>query len=146
MEERKSLADANVQGSDKTNSDNKGAVEHPLPAEDSRENTVNEIKTETTLEKKQDGTHHEIKKLPEEHVSRRSSSHNFRKLVNSLKALSLQNIKSKLGHYWFEYSRVIHLTRRPTRSEYRELAIMVLVGTAIIGGIGFIVQLALQFV
>lgn len=82
------------------------------------------------------------------HVSlpRQKKGSRFAKLITKLRSFRFGGIKSKLGHYWFEYSRVINLARKPTRKEYRELAIMVIVGTLIIGGIGFVVQLAIQFI
>ncbi len=67
------------------------------------------------------------------------------KLKNLLKKLHPIHIKAKLSHYRFEYGRVLHLTRKPTRDEYKELAIMVVVGTFIIGAIGFVVQMIIQY-
>ncbi len=68
------------------------------------------------------------------------------KIKNLFKRLHPGNVKVKLNHYWFEYSRVLHLARKPTRSEYKELAIMVAIGTSIIGAIGFVVQMIIQYV
>lgn len=145
MQERKSLADAN----------------NPVESVDNKaEVPVQEQKTEESkeIEAKSEPRKEEVKEEPRpepkhehhaEHIQEsvpHKSSHKFRKFVNAVKAFKLKHIKEKLNHYWFEYSRVVHLTRRPTRSEYRELAIFVLVGTAIIGGIGFVVQIALQFI
>ncbi len=68
------------------------------------------------------------------------------KVKNLFKKLHPVTVKSKLHYYWFEYSRVLHLARKPTRSEYKELAIMVTLGTIIIGAIGFVVQLIIQYI
>ncbi len=97
---------------------------------------VNELKEQTKQEAK------------EAHVppQKQGKGSRFAKFITKLKSFRFGGIKSKLDHYWFEYSRVIHLARKPTRKEYRELAIMVIVGTLIIGGIGFIVQMIIQFI
>ncbi len=97
-----------------------------------------------------------LEKIKEQVIQEKSEAHvapqkqkkgsKFAKLITKLKAFRFGGIKSKLDHYWFEYSRVLHLARKPTRKEYRELAIMVIVGTLIIGGIGFVVQLIIQSV
>ncbi len=74
------------------------------------------------------------------------SKHTLQKAFRKLGGIRFAGISAKLNHYWTEYARVLHLARKPTRSEYRELAIMVIIGTAIIGSIGFVVQLAFQFI
>lgn len=60
--------------------------------------------------------------------------------------LSLSHIKERINHYIFEYKRVLMLSRKPTRQEYKELTIMVTIGTLIVGIIGFVIQLLIQFI
>jgi protein translocase SEC61 complex gamma subunit, archaeal and eukaryotic len=56
------------------------------------------------------------------------------------------NIKAKLEHYRFEYGRILHLARKPTKQEFKELSIMVIIGTFIIGVLGFIIQMIIQVI
>lgn len=78
--------------------------------------------------------------------SKRQRKIRLYKIKNLFKRLHPGTVRAKLNHYWFEYSRVLHLARKPTRSEYKELAIMVAIGTSIIGAIGFVVQLIIQYI
>ncbi|MDP8012780.1 MAG: protein translocase SEC61 complex subunit gamma [Nanoarchaeota archaeon] len=72
-------------------------------------------------------------------------SKKFSQVRRALSVLSPKRIHLMLNHYWSEYRRVLLLTRKPTKQEYKELSIMVAIGTLIVGAIGFAIQLLIQF-
>ncbi len=72
-------------------------------------------------------------------------SKKFSQVRRALSVLSPKRINLMLNHYWSEYRRVLLLTRKPTKQEYKELSIMVAIGTLIVGAIGFAIQLLIQF-
>ncbi len=72
-------------------------------------------------------------------------SKKFSQTRRVLSILSPKKIHLMLNHYWSEYRRVLLLTRKPTKQEYKELSIMVIIGTLIVGVIGFAIQLLIQF-
>ncbi len=69
-----------------------------------------------------------------------------RKIRSVLKFISPKFISSKLKYYYSEYKRILLLSRKPTSKEFKELTIMVTIGTLIVGVIGFFVQLIIQFI
>jgi protein translocase SEC61 complex gamma subunit len=150
MDEGKSLADANKPAEQKN--DEKKEVSQQKEKH-TAEAIVKEKKVEVAEPVKEEPKKQEKIEQPQRYEQIRPQAnaikkrkHTIQKAFRRLKTFNLSSIKTKLGHYWTEYTRVLHLARKPTRSEYRELAIMVAVGTAIIGGIGFLVQLGLQFI
>ena len=160
MDERKSLADANDSVESSKLEDNKTDGPEESKAEERLEKKEEKLeereeklqKEEKQIKKEEKTIQKEEQTLKNEEKTRRENQtlhknkHKLIDLKNKIKGFSLTAIKNKLGHYKYEYSRVLHLARKPTKSEYRELAIMVLVGTGIIGGIGFLIQLLLQFI
>ena len=70
----------------------------------------------------------------------------FNRLFSKLSVLSPGNLKRKVNSWILEANRVLKLSRKPTEQEYKELAIMVAVGTAVIGAIGFVIQLIIQVI
>ncbi len=159
MDDKKSLADANnpqEQVSKPTENTEKAAAGAQTPLEPAKEAQLEqhtEIKqSDHNIDIKQpdrkiEEHQHQPEKKHEEHApaSKHRSLH-LHKIISKITFLHPLNIKNKLNHYRIEYGRVLHLTRKPTRTEYKELAIMVAVGTLIIGVIGFIVQMIIQFI
>ncbi len=166
MDNNKSLADAN-----KTDNNDSAAMPHTVQpteqqtssntqkqdSQDQKE-SLNPPKLEKTPQREtksaapQSQSHHPDEKVAA-HVENQSYTKQIRhgaptyvRLARKLKSIRASAIKAKLNHYIFEYKRVLSLARKPTKSEYKELAIMVAVGTGIIGGIGFVVQLIIQFI
>ncbi|MCL5009845.1 MAG: protein translocase SEC61 complex subunit gamma [Candidatus Parvarchaeota archaeon] len=136
MDEKKSLADANI-----------GREENaPTASEQPKENKVQQpVNAENQAQKQAEQPAKEHVKHEEPFKRERRRLHLTRTL-SKVKLLHPLNIKRKVSHYIVEYSRVLHLARKPTKTEYKELAIMVIVGTSIIGVIGFIVQMIIQFI
>jgi protein translocase SEC61 complex gamma subunit len=138
MDEKKSLADANIQ------------QEHILPQAEPVEEKHAETKAVEPVMKEPSERKIDVK--PPEHKTEEHPRHvkrrriSISKIASKAKILHPLHVKQKLSHYRVEYSRVLHLARKPTRSEYKELAIMVAIGTSIIGVIGFIVQMIIQFI
>lgn len=69
-----------------------------------------------------------------------------RKIKHALRFVHPGFISIKLKYYYSEYRRILMLSRKPTPKEYKELTIMVAIGTLIVGVIGFAVQLIIQFI
>ncbi|MCL4398435.1 MAG: protein translocase SEC61 complex subunit gamma [Candidatus Parvarchaeota archaeon] len=159
MDENRSLADANLSNSDKqqeaVKSDAKPAenVEHT-------EKTVEQANSNTAKSNAQNTAQNADQKKPAETVvqsnvnnSRKEEKSKVKKrrfhlyhIKNAIKKVHPMNIKAKLEHYRFEYSRILHLARKPTRQEFKELSIMVIIGTFIIGILGFIIQMIIQVI
>ncbi len=139
-EPEKSLADANRGNT----ADNGKAAGSPVDgSEQVRETGEQEEETkQQPAEKPQQEQKKQGDYLP---AHKRPRRHYFSIFKNSVTKLHPVNVKARLTHYKFEYSRVLHLTRKPTKQEYKELAIMVVIGTFIIGAIGFVVQMAIQY-
>jgi len=51
---------------------------------------------------------------------------------------------SRLKRYWKETVRVIRITKKPNREEYKNVVKVTALGIAIIGAIGFIIFLIVQ--
>ncbi len=51
---------------------------------------------------------------------------------------------SRLRRYWKETVRVIRITKKPNREEYKNVVKVTALGIAIIGAIGFIIFLIVQ--
>lgn len=168
MDEKKSLADANISDvKDETPAVPEAEKKEEQQPEPAKEEPVQQTENQNEVKEQESQPHHdteeqkpEEKKEPEKppqqvketakprfNVPRREHKKiNLRKTASKLKILHPLHIKRKLQHYRVEYSRVLHLARKPTKTEYRELAIMVAVGTSIIGAIGFVVQTIIQFI
>lgn len=155
-ESKKSLAEANSQGEHKPEATDRQSQAPTINQKetDSKAQQIQPIATveeakrpaeQTPLEK-----HASIQKSPElrkqERIQGKKKRMLFKRLFSKTGVVKPSSLKAKLNHYWFEYSRVLHLTRKPTRQEYKELAIMVVIGTLIIGGIGFVVQVFFQYI
>lgn len=150
MDENKSLADANSGTTDKK----EGSVNTvtPLSSNSQEEKPSIQVVDNKNIHNNQNVT-------PQSTVQ--SSSHENHKdekpkvkkkrfhlyhVKNLLKKAHPLNIKAKLEHYRFEYSRILHLARKPTKQEFKELSIMVIIGTFIIGILGFIIQMIIQVI
>lgn len=46
---------------------------------------------------------------------------------------------------WENYKRVLSITHKPTQVEFKQMAISVLIGLAIIGGIGFVISMIVTY-
>ena len=161
MDEKKSLADANK--NDEINKDQNAGIKGETPY-DSKVKVETEketkeakekpatasVETKSQVEAKVNGITQKIDKQKEqprlEQVTHRSNPHTLSRIIRKIISFRPHHLKEKIAHYWTEYSRVLRLSRKPTRVEYRELAIMVVVGTAIIGAIGFVMQMIMQFI
>jgi protein translocase SEC61 complex gamma subunit len=161
MDEKKSLADANKDSDvnkDKNTTvkeevlhDSKVKADIEKEAEETKEKPATaSVETKSRVEMKVNEIAQKSEKQKEqphlEQVKHRGNSHTLSKIVRKITSFRPHHVKEKIAHYWTEYSRVLRLSRKPTRTEYRELAIMVIVGTAIIGAIGFVVQIIMQFI
>ena len=148
MDETKSLADANQNNfvDSKENIDNKEKI-----IENKADNTLNKESKENPQEVKQ-----EVKQ--ENKIVDTNTNQNIEKpkvkkrrfhlyhVKNAFKKAHPYHIKAKLEHYRFEYSRILHLARKPTKQEFKELSIMVVIGTFIIGLLGFVIQMIIQYI
>lgn len=155
MDENKSLADANLGNSDKQQEVTKSDIK-PTENIEHAEKTIEQQNSNATKNVAQN----EQKKNPAEAVvqNNSNSSHKEEKInikkrrfhlyhiKNAIKKAHPLNIKAKLEHYRFEYSRILHLARKPTKQEFKELSIMVIIGTFIIGVLGFIIQMIIQVI
>ncbi|MCW1294092.1 MAG: protein translocase SEC61 complex subunit gamma [Candidatus Parvarchaeota archaeon] len=155
--EEKSLADANTSGQN----DNTGAAggkvdstnQHTSPTEGAQngEKTVDEAAGKEDKSAKQD---EQKKEQPQpaapsaKRVERRKIdiSRFGRRVKHVLGFISPGFISSKLKYYYSEYRRILLLSRKPTSKEYKELTIMVVIGTLVVGMIGFVIQLIIQFI
>ncbi len=150
MDTNKSLADANKNSTEDKDNPQVNANEQPQqPAQDQQKQTPESTTKETTVQQHQPPTMQaEVKDEHKQKTEPNNNGHGikFNNPFSRLKLLKIANLRSKLGYIFFEYKRVLSLARKPTRREYRELAIMVIVGTFIIGGIGFLVQMLIQFI
>ncbi len=155
MDENKSLADANLGNSDKQQE----AIKSDTKPAENIEHTEKTIEQQNTNATKNVNQGTEQKKPAEAVVqSNVNSSHKEEKpkvkkrrfhlyhVKNAIKKAHPMNIKAKLEHYRFEYSRILHLARKPTKQEFKELSIMVIIGTFIIGVLGFIIQMIIQVI
>lgn len=141
MDEKRSLADANSGlQPEKAETPKQQDTVIPTPtAADSQYTSVNEKKDEKTSAKGP------IADQSLQKSSTKRRRFHFYHIKNVIKKAHPLNIKAKLEHYKFEYSRILHLARKPTKQEFKELSIMVIVGTFIIGILGFIIQMIIQF-
>lgn len=46
---------------------------------------------------------------------------------------------------WDNYKRVLSITHKPSEVEFKQMAFSVLIGLAIIGGIGFVISMAVRY-
>ena len=155
MDENKSLADANLGNSDKQQE----TIRNDIKPQENVEHTENTVKQQDFNVNKNLNQNTEQKKPAETAVqSNVNSSHkeestkvkkrrfHLYHIKNAIKKAHPVNIKAKLEHYKFEYSRILHLARKPTKQEFKELSIMVIIGTFIIGVLGFIIQMIIQVI
>jgi protein transport protein SEC61 subunit gamma-like protein len=150
MDENKSLADANLGKADRkeeaTNQVNTASTgiqgENPKEKSADIKNNQNDQKTasQPIIQSSLNENHKDEK--PKVKKKRFHLYH----VKNLLKKAHPLNIKAKLEHYRFEYSRILHLARKPTKQEFKELSIMVIIGTFIIGILGFIIQMIIQVI
>ncbi|EEZ92937.1 MAG: protein translocase SEC61 complex, gamma subunit [Candidatus Parvarchaeum acidiphilum ARMAN-4] len=150
MDENKSLADANsgnLNENDKA-SNTVNPVVNPITEEKPKEQALESKDTQTSQKAAVQSTvtsssneNHKYEK-PKVKKKRFHLYH----VKNLLKKAHPLNIKAKLEHYRFEYSRILHLARKPTKQEFKELSIMVIIGTFIIGILGFIIQMIIQVI
>ncbi len=141
MDENKSLADANnglkkpVDNSQPAVNANKQESNQSAVKNETQQTVKSEVKvqTATSYERKDDKPQVKKRRFHLYHIK------------NAVKKAHPSNIKAKLEHYRFEYSRILHLARKPTKQEFKELSIMVIVGTSIIGVLGFLIQMIIQF-
>lgn len=159
MDENKSLADANLNDSDKQQETVKSDAGSADNAEHN-EKTVQPVTPNNNQMSAQNTAQNNNQKKPAETVVQSNVNNNRREekpqvkkrrfhlyhVKNALKKAHPMNIKAKLEHYRFEYSRIIHLARKPTKQEFKELSIMVIIGTFIIGVLGFIIQMIIQVI
>lgn len=138
MDENKSLADANSGADQDKKAQESSQIDTAGTASSSIKPQQPAASEEKTRDKNQNG-HIEGK---QKHKRRFHLYH----IKNTVKKAHPLHIKAKLEHYRFEYSRILHLARKPTRQEFKELAIMVIIGTSIIGLIGFVIQMIIQFI
>ncbi len=152
MDQKVSLADANI--------DNSNSVSAHEPEKENIDKSIHtEVKPEEKIEPRQEikpaGIQKEIKRSNNDNKNQDEIKFNRKlsisKKLNILKRylkyhFSISHIQERITHYISEYRRVMMLTRKPTKQEYKELAVMVTLGTLIIGGIGFIIQLIIQFI
>ena len=138
MDERRSLGDINKSD----------LPEKKEGKPEERREVVQPKAEEPRHEEKAEPVHHEHKTAEPSHSHKPEIKKQRRKLhlFSKLKRAHPGALKAKINHYIFEYKRVLSLARKPTKSEYKELAIMVAVGTTIIGVIGFLIQMAIQFI
>ncbi|MCL4397164.1 protein translocase SEC61 complex subunit gamma [Candidatus Parvarchaeota archaeon] len=155
MDENKSLADANLSDSNKQQETVKSDAK---PAENA--GSTEKAVQQTNSNANQSNTQNVDQKKPAETVvqsnpnsSRKEEKPKVKKrrfhlyhVKNAIKKAHPLNIKAKLEHYRFEYSRILHLARKPTKQEFKELSIMVIIGTFIIGVLGFIIQMIIQVI
>ncbi|MCL4372755.1 protein translocase SEC61 complex subunit gamma [Candidatus Parvarchaeota archaeon] len=155
MDENKSLADANLGNLDKQEKVIKNDT-RPADTFEHTEKIMEQKNSNTTKNGAQDTD----QKKPAETVvqsnvsgSSKEEKSNIKKrrfhlyhVKNAIKKAHPMNIKAKLEHYRFEYSRILHLARKPTKQEFKELSIMVVIGTFIIGVLGFIIQMIIQVI
>lgn len=143
MDENKSLADANsgIQNDTQANANKE-------PAAQSGSTDKAGVQQAPASENKQ-----EVKQIQKPAVVHSDTKPQVKKrrfhlyhIKNAVKKAHPYNIKTKLEHYRFEYSRILHLARKPTRQEFKELSIMVIVGTFIIGLLGFVIQMIIQVI
>ena len=155
MDENKSLADANLGNSDKQQeaikSDTKPAenVEHTgKTIEQQNSNTTKEVNQNTEQKKPAEAVvqNNVSSSYKEEKPKIKKRRFHLYHVKNAIKKAHPMNIKAKLEHYRFEYSRILHLARKPTKQEFKELSIMVIIGTFIIGVLGFIIQMIIQVI
>ncbi len=145
MEENKSLADANsvVIPEKKEEVPDKSAAAPAAVQTKPQDNSSDQIKKTQEMDKVQPKTQNISGN--EQHKVKKRRFHLYH-VKNALKKAHPMNIKAKLGHYRFEYSRILHLARKPTKQEFKELSIMVIIGTFIIGTLGFIIQMIIQYI
>ncbi|MCW1295195.1 MAG: protein translocase SEC61 complex subunit gamma [Candidatus Parvarchaeota archaeon] len=159
MDENKSLADANLNDSDKQQETVKSDA-NPAENVQNNEKTVQPVTPNNNQSNAQNLGQNNNQKKPAETVvqsnvnnSRKEEKQQVKKrrfhlyhVKNAIKKAHPMNIKAKLEHYRFEYSRILHLARKPTKQEFKELSIMVIIGTFIIGVLGFIIQMIIQVI
>ncbi len=159
MEENKSLADANLGDSNKQQETIKSEAK-PTENIQQNQNTSQPVNSSNNQNNAQNTAQNINQKKPVEtavqssvNSSRKEEKPQVKKrrfhlyhIKNAIKKAHPMNIKAKLEHYKFEYSRIIHLARKPTKQEFKELSIMVIIGTFIIGILGFIIQMIIQVI
>ncbi len=140
MDENKSLGDANLSGE---NRESQPQDQAKTGTDNTASQSAQPVKNEVSQEQKP---------VQKPIITPNPSKTNVKKrrfhlyhIKNAIKKAHPLNIKAKLEHYRFEYSRILHLARKPTKQEFKELSIMVIVGTFIIGILGFIIQMIIQF-
>ncbi|EFD92807.1 MAG: protein translocase SEC61 complex, gamma subunit [Candidatus Parvarchaeum acidophilus ARMAN-5] len=142
MDENRSLGDVNNTEKDitavKEDSNNKPQETQNVSSQASQQPTVD-------TNQKQEPKKVEVQSTPKTAIKKKRRFHLYH-IKNAVKKAHPLNIKAKLEHYKFEYSRILHLARKPTKQEFKELSIMVIIGTFIIGAIGFIIQMIIQFI
>jgi len=157
--EEKSLADANIANSERSVSEDTAKAEsnqqqkemstepqkEPSKSSEKKalENKQEDKAVSSATNKEQAQSSPDVRK-----VGRRKLdvSKFGRKIRSVLKFISPKFISSKLKYYYSEYKRILLLSRKPTSKEFKELTIMVTIGTLIVGVIGFFVQLIIQFI
>jgi protein transport protein SEC61 subunit gamma-like protein len=159
MDENKSLADANLGNSDKQQetikNDAKPAenVEHTEKAAEqgnyktAQSNVQNAVQTADQKKSEEMAMQNNVNGGSKEDKPKvKKRRFHLYHIKNAVKKAHPMNIKAKLEHYRFEYSRILHLARKPTKQEFKELSIMVVIGTFIIGVLGFIIQMIIQVI
>ena len=152
-EHKKSLAEANVHDTSKvdTPSANErkksaGAGEQIKQDQKPQVSDVKNQEQQKVQKAEATGLPAKTPELRKQEKIQSKKKRSIKRLFSKVGLAKPSSLKAKLDHYWFEYSRVLHLTRKPTRQEYKELAIMVIIGTLLIGGIGFVVQVFFQYI
>ncbi len=56
--------------------------------------------------------------------------------------MTWQETKTKIGTFWLQIKHVLQVTRKPTSHEFKTIAKITGLGIAVIGAIGFILQVA----
>ncbi len=160
--EEKSLADANIADSEKSTDEETKKAESAEPSQQQKEAAVEPTKEpsksseQKAAPREQENSAASQTANKEQHQPppnvRRVERRNFdisrfgRRIKSALKYLSPKFISSKLKYYYSEYKRILLLSRKPTSKEFKELTIMVSIGTLIVGVIGFLIQLMIQFI
>ncbi|MGC8516514.1 MAG: protein translocase SEC61 complex subunit gamma [Candidatus Acidifodinimicrobium sp.] len=157
--EEKSLADANIANSERSVSEDTTKVEsnqqqketstepqkEPSKSSEKKalENKQEDKAISSTANREQTQSSPNVRRVERRKID---ISKFGRKMRSALRFISPKFISSKLKYYYSEYKRILLLSRKPTPKEFKELTIMVAIGTLIVGVIGFFVQLIIQFI